>query len=365
MPAVSTSFVSARSMLMAAAISAALLSGCSSVPKKKPVAVPSDSAATQPLQGTGYSTAMPGVEGTAVSGVAQNAAQAGQSQAGTIGTGAGAGQPPVSANQYAAGDLAYWSSDSSANAAPNNLSREAIMSGSVGSWDSPSQDSARLKQLELAAASLGSQAGLQARSAEIQKALDAHATDYDKAFNFSAVMLEPGFLPPVITEARDTYKQDGDTSARASDLIFKIERNARIVSAPPSWRVYLLADPPAAARPDPSLLPKNGDEKKVWDTWANKGWNEGVRLADMNFEANLARLRRDFNGMLRFKMLYNQGLVTMPRLARATLGTTGGGDEMAINDRIIRITAKAALDANGHNWSAPEPRTAPTDPNSP
>lgn len=345
-------------------LSAALLFGCTTVHQRKAVANP-DGSSTQPLQGAGYSTAMPGATSAAVGEVAKTAQTAGQSQSGTIGTGPGAGQPAVSANQYASGDQAYWSSDSTANAAPSDLSQSSIMASGLKDWTTAPQDSARLKQIEMAAATLGSQVGLHARAQQIQDALIARATSYDKSFNFSAVMLEPGFLPPVITEARDTYRQEDDNSARASDMVFKIERPARIVSAVPSWRVYLLADAPPAARPDSALLPKSADEKKVWDAWAAKGWAAGVHLANENFEANLSRLRRDFNGMLRFKMLYNQGLVSKPILARSTLGTTGGGDEMAINDRIIRITAKAALDANGKNWSGKEPRTALSDPPSP
>ena len=257
-----------------------------------------------------------------------------------------------------AGDAAYWSG---ANAAPRDLSRSQIFSSSVQSWTDSGVDSGRLQSIQVAAASLGSQAGLAARSKEIRQALLSRASSYDRAFNFSHLMLEPGFLPPVITEGRDAYHQENDNEARASDRIFKIERAARIVSAAPTWRTYLLADPSPAARPNTSVLPKSDQERALWDEWAGRGWNEGARLADQNFEANLARLRQDYQGMLRFKMLYEQGLVSKPKLARSNLGVTGGGDEMAINDRIIRVTDKAALDANRNNWSTPEPRTTSGD----
>lgn len=259
---------------------------------------------------------------------------------------------------HVAGDE-YWHSG---NAAPKDLSRSEILSGNVSSWSSDSQmDSGRLQMIQVAAASLGSQAGMAARTREIQAALLNRARDYDRVFDFSRLMLEPGFMPPVITEGRDAYHQPNDYEARASDRIYKIERPARLVSAPPTWRTYLLSPSTPAVRPDSSVLPKTKEEKSAWDAWAQRGWDEGARLADQNFEANLARLRQDFEGMLRFKMLYEQGLVTKPNLARSTLGVTGGGDEMAINDRIIRVTNPAALDANTDNWSTRQPRTAPVD----
>lgn len=263
--------------------------------------------------------------------------------------------PPTSSasTTYVAGDEA-WTSE---NAAPKTLTREGILSSSLESWTTNSENDLRLKNIQVAAASLGSQAGLLARSEQIQQALSTRALEYDKAFNFGSLMLETGFLPPVISEGRNSYNQPNDNEARASDWIFKIERPARIVSATPTWRTYLLGNNTPPVKPDTSVLPKTKQEKEMWDTWADKGWNEGAHLADQNFEANLARLKQDFNGMIRFKILYEQGLVSKPRLARATLGVTGGGDEMAIGDRIIRITEKAALDANIKNWITTSPHT--------
>lgn len=256
------------------------------------------------------------------------------------------------------GDAAYWSS---ANAAPRNLSRDGILSSNVGAWDTNAENDTRMKSIQVAAASLGSQAGLSARTAQIQQALMTRATDYDKAFNFSSLMLEPGFVPPVISEGRNAYNQPNDNEARASAWVFKIERPARIVSATPTWRTYLLGNSTPPVRPDNSVLPKTREEKALWDQWAERGWDEGARLADQNFEANLARLKQDFEGMVRFKTLYEQGLVSKPRLARASLGVTGGGDEMAIGEQIIRVTEKAALDANKSNWSSSSPKTTPSD----
>ena len=251
-----------------------------------------------------------------------------------------------SGGTYVPGDQ-HWGG----NAVSRPLSQEEIMSGSVADLTQGSLDTGREKMIQVAAVSLGSKAGMSARAQEIQQALMVRAQDYDKAFNFSVLMLEPGFLPPVITEGFDAYNQPNDNEARASDCMFRIERPARITPVAPTWRTYLLEGAPPAVRPDGSVLPKGADEKRLWDYWAQVGWNQGAHLADQNYEANLARLTQDFRGMLRFKILYELGAVNKPILARANLGTTGGGNEMAVNDRIIRITKSASLDANRKNWS--------------
>lgn len=247
---------------------------------------------------------------------------------------------------YVVGDQ-HWGG----NAMQRNLSQHEIMSGNVSDLTQGNIDTGREKMIQVAAVSLGSQAGMAARTREIQQALMTRASEYDKTFNFSMLMLEPGFLPPVITEGFDAYSQPNDSEARAADCIFRIERAARITPTAPTWRTYLLEGSPPAVRPDGSVLPKGADEKRLWDHWAMTGWNQGAQLADQNYEANLSRLKQDFNGMLRFKILYELGAVDKPILSRASLGTTGGGNEMAVNDRIIRITKSASLDANTKNWS--------------
>lgn len=220
----------------------------------------------------------------------------------------------------------------------------------------------RATVIQEAAAAYGAQAGMAARAQQLNEAAQGRSGSYDRVFNFAAVMLEPGFLPPVISEGRDAYNQPNDNEVRASDRIYKIEFAARLVNTPPRWQQYLTVPVSAPLAPDRTALPKNSAEKALWNEWAQKGWTQGASQADQAFESNLARLRRDFEGMLRYKMLYQQGVVSKPILSRSNLGVTGGGDEMAINDRIYRITNKAQLNPDSAKWSQPMPSTHQTDP---
>ena len=54
--------------------------------------------------------------------------------------------------------------------------------------------------------------------------------------------------------------------------------------------------------------------------------------------------------MLRYKRLYELGMVTKPKLSRSELGITGGGKEMAIGDRVIKKTQDAQLNPNKNKW---------------
>ena len=43
-------------------------------------------------------------------------------------------------------------------------------------------------------------------------------------------------------------------------------------------------------------------------------------------------------------------MLSKPYVSQADLGVTGGGDDMRINDRVLRITAIPQLQTNTKNW---------------
>jgi defect-in-organelle-trafficking protein DotC len=266
----------------------------------------------------------------------------------------------ISDDNKVAGDDAYWGS-SSDDETPQTakFDENSIYSDQLRKADKDAKSEVppiRAEAIQSAAAAFGAQAGLASRADKINKALASKSTYYDKVFDFNALQLEPGFLPPVISEGRDAYNQPNDDEVRASDTIYKIEFPARLVNVVPRWQQYLPVAFTNPTLPDSSLLPKNKAEKELWDDWAKKGWEQGFEQADNVFAANRGRLKRDFEGMIRFKRLYEQGLVVKPTLARSELGVTGGGDEMAVGDRLIKITTKAQLNPDAKRWSSSNPK---------
>ena len=242
---------------------------------------------------------------------------------------------------------------------PDQISSDAVFSNSKNGEDDIPMVRASL--IQEAAAAFGAQAGMAARTRELNSASNTRTVDYDRAFRFSDLMIEPGFLAPVVTEGRDAYVQPNSREVRVADRIYRIEIPERLVSTPPRWQEYLLLPPPTPLAPDRLARPRTTAERAWWDRWARFGWDRGVAQADQSFQSRMARLRRDFEGMVRFKSLYQQGAITMPILATSNLGVTGGGDEMAINDRIYRITEGAKLDPNAQRWKNKPPVTHRTD----
>lgn len=211
-------------------------------------------------------------------------------------------------------------------------------------------NSVRAEMLQNAAMAFGTQAGLANAGAYINRKLETKSGILDATYDFRKIQLEPGFLPPVITEGRDAYNQPAEDEVRAADTIYKIEFPARIVNAAPDWRTYLFVNVTEPETPNKAVLPQTSAESKLWDKYIKMGWEQGYEQASDLYEIGLNRLNRDFKGMLRYKKLYEMGMVTKPKLSKTELGVTGGGNEMSIGDRIIKKTQDAELNPKTKTW---------------
>lgn len=200
--------------------------------------------------------------------------------------------------------------------------------------------------------SIGARSGLASRAAEINKELLKHTCDLNRIFNFYAMLLDNNIMPPVLLEGRNTLEQTEDESLRIADRAYILYSQAYFITAPPTWQDYLLFHCAPPEIPDRSLLPKNDAEKRVWDRYIEEGWMAGRIQANSIFLENLGRLKRDYEGMILYRTLLAQNMVSPPFIAKQNLGITGNGHEMAINDRILRITVQPTFQLNSENWEA-------------
>lgn len=217
--------------------------------------------------------------------------------------------------------------------------------------DSKSKTGAiRSQGLRDTALSVGARGGLAWRATQINKVLSEHENMLFRLFNFNAMLLDKNVLPPVLTDARNTLTLGGTDTIRIADRTFQIVEQAKFVTAVPIWRDYLWMsyNPPEA--PDKSLLPKNREERVVWKKFIDEGWRSGVQQAEIIFKENIARLQRDYKGMILYRTLLAQNMVSPPFVAQLDMGITGGGSDLTVNDRVLRITAFPTLQNNGQEW---------------
>ncbi len=208
----------------------------------------------------------------------------------------------------------------------------------------------RAQALQDTALSIGAQAGLAWRARQINRVLQLHSKELDQIFNFNRLMLADHVLPPVLQASEKNMKLDGLTTIRLSDQIYIIQTQARFVSTPPNWRDYVWMNFNPPEIPPDNMLPKTYAERKVWRRYVVLGWQQGVQQGDVILKDNLARLTRDVKGMILYRKLLAQGMVSMPFVKKNNLGVTGGGESLRINDQILQITALPQLQVDANRW---------------
>lgn len=209
---------------------------------------------------------------------------------------------------------------------------------------------ARGMMLRDTALSVSARAGLADQSKAINKMLYGQAKKLDSIYNFNTLMLKDSILPPVILSGDNHLHVATARTLRLADKNYSIIKQAKFVTAAPTWRDYLLMEFNHPEKPPNMLLPKNTKEQKIWQHFVSEGWKKGQEQALETYKQNLARLKRDYEGMIRYKELLAKKMVSAPHVLHRAMGVTGGGDAISVNDRMLTITAEPALNPDARHW---------------
>lgn len=212
----------------------------------------------------------------------------------------------------------------------------------------------RIREMALkeTALSVGAQSGLAWRAKYIDEALVKQTRNLDAIYDFNALVLEHNVLPPVLLEGRNTLNLADTQTIRVSNRTYKVSKQAHFITTPPDWRQYLWMDYQPPETPNITLLPKTKEEQEIWRIYVTKGWENGVEQANTILEESIARIKEDFSGMILYRKLLAMNMVSPPYVSNTELGVTGDGDEIRIDDRVLRITALPALNTNSNEWRA-------------
>jgi hypothetical protein len=193
------------------------------------------------------------------------------------------------------------------------------------------EPSLRERAVRETALQVGGQAALAQRTREQNAEVEAQAKWLDEIYRFDQLLMEKGLvLPPVVIEARRHAEVDGLKLARIEQA-YKMTETAQVVSAPPTWRDYLIAsghEPPA--KPEGALLPQNAEEERLWAEAVEAGWTQGALQAELAFRARVGELHRAFLGRVRFLVLLERGMVTAPAVRVVRRGVKLERNELLI-----------------------------------
>jgi defect-in-organelle-trafficking protein DotC len=210
----------------------------------------------------------------------------------------------------------------------------------------------RTKALQDTAMGLGAQGGLAFASQQINARLEKDRWNLEAIYNFNGMMLSHGVLPPVLVEGNNSLNLADPNTIRIADKTYLIVSQARFATTPPNWREYLWMSYSKPEAPYKFLMPRTKEEQEVWKKAVDVGWEKGLQQAYSIFQQSLARLKRDYNGMILYRKLLQEKMVSPPYVSRTELGVTGNGNDMRINDQVLRITELPRLQTNSDNWKA-------------
>lgn len=210
----------------------------------------------------------------------------------------------------------------------------------------------RVKSLKDSSMSIGAQAGLAWASGHINKKLEHDRKHLDSIYNFNGMMLSHGVIPPVLEAGDNTLNLADPNTIRVSDRTYKIVKQAQFSTTAPNWREYLWLSYSKPELPDSTLLPKTNEEQAIWRDGIRAGWQKGIEQSYSIFQQNLARLKRDFNGMALYRKLLQEKMISPPFVSRTELGVTGNGSDMRVNDQVLRIVELPKLQTNSSHWKA-------------
>ncbi|MBI1327288.1 MAG: type IV secretion system protein DotC [Alphaproteobacteria bacterium] len=252
--------------------------------------------------------------------------------------------------------------DSSGEIPPNLLDLQEIPGWQEKgvSQDEPVPFNIRKEAMKEAALSFGARGGLARRTFEIRAEIERRRNYLDKVYDFRQLLIAaPSGLviePPIVSESLDALLiSNSGTEAAVADTIYNINRNARIVSAARTWRQYLERDWGKVEPPPDILRPRDNEERQYWRELISQGWAEGYKQADEVFEQDLLELNAHFQGMVRYKQLLAKGMITPPYTMMVDRGVSGGGEEMKVGDRAIRMTGLPTLTPRTKEWQPVNP----------
>ncbi|MDD2859484.1 MAG: type IV secretory system conjugative DNA transfer family protein [Acidiphilium sp.] len=214
----------------------------------------------------------------------------------------------------------------------------------------------RLHALRQAALSYGARGGLAAESYTINLELSNYRQTLDKTFDFTRMVQPIGndqtlLVPPIVTEAQFAFAlAPGGQIAKQTDKVYEITQQARLASAPPNWRSFLVRSWSAPTPPPRNLMPHNAEEARDWARWVAQGWALGEQQGVQIFLDDLDRLQTDYIGMLRYAVLLRAGLVEPPDTRSSSRYVSGGRNRMLVGNKVVRITDQPGLNPNNRDW---------------
>jgi len=181
------------------------------------------------------------------------------------------------------------------------------------------------------------------RYRQLIETTERHAAIMDTAFNFSPLLMTQGealIQPPVLTRSGASMRIEKPDTATSAEASFELLEPARFVAFAPHWREFLMMRAfPEAEKPNPAVLPKNEKEREIWRIAVREAWAQGLNEADQLYADNVARMVRQYRGIMLYHLLSAQHILSRVHTASAPVALSNSETMLYIGQKVYRITA--------------------------
>lgn len=187
------------------------------------------------------------------------------------------------------------------------------------------------------------------RYKQLVAATESHGAIMDTAFDFSPLVMTQGdalIMPPLLTRAGASMRIENTAAATTAETTYELLEPARYIATVPNWREFLMIDGfPEPEKPNPAVLPKNDEERAIWRAAVREAWAQGLVEADQLYADNVARMVRNYRGVMLYHLLTAQHLLSRVETASADLGMHSSDNKLNIGQKVYRITAPSVFTA--------------------
>lgn len=221
----------------------------------------------------------------------------------------------------------------------------------VSSKDSTAAKLMRPTAIREAAQLVTFQTAIAWRYKQLLAVTESHSAIMDTAFDFSPLVMTQGdalIMPPLLTRAGASMRIENVGTATAAQTTYELLEPARYIATVPNWREFLMVDAfPEPEKPNPAVLPKNDTERAIWRAAVREAWALGLAEADQLYADNVARMVRNYRGVMLYHLLTAQHLLSKIDTASADLGMhiSDDGNKLHIGQKVYRITAPSVFTA--------------------
>jgi hypothetical protein len=108
-------------------------------------------------------------------------------------------------------------------------------------------------------------------------------------------------------------------------------------------------------------MPKDDKERAIWRAAVREAWAQGLSEADQLYADNVARMTRNYRGVMLYHLLTAQHLLSRVNTASAALGmkTSDNGHKLHIGQKVYRITAPSSFTVPSASAAPAKPELQP------